>query len=668
MTIPFAFCIGALASGRLDDSWLQSVRVWVIIPWFFLGFGLILGSLWAYEELGWGGYWAWDPVENAGLFPWFTATAFLHSVMIQERRGMLKVWNVVLVVTTFFLTIFGTFMTRSGIVQSVHAFGQDNELAVLFLIFMSVMLVVSFGLIFFRLPALRAANEYESFLSREFAFLLNNVLLLAMAFFVLFATMFPTISEYVMQQRINVGQVFFNRFMAPMGLLLLLLMGGGPLLAWRRTKARRLADQFWLPAAALVVTVVALIVLWPASTQTQEFLTPDLHLPVALVCFGLVAFVVASIGQELYKGAKVRRQQTGTDPFTALVGVILAKRRKYGGYVVHLGIAVIFFGFAGSAYKLEKSVTVSGVGESWGLAGYRFEYKDLAQTANDNRDMVTATVAVSKDGEPIAEMYPAKWTYRTGNQETTQEVFIDRGFTDVYLVLNGFEPQSRQASFVVYLNPLVNFIWLGFGIMALGTAICIFPVGAIGKRGALAAGLLLVLGGGTARAEEAGRPMAAPKHEIVEGVVVEGENAPPVAKRLWHDLVCQCGGCNRETLAACKCAFAKQERDKILGLLEGRDLGSPEAEAAAYAEIVELFKQKYGGNQVLNVPPDTPFNRMAWAVPYAAFGAALMLVALIVRGWVRRGRAAAPAAAGAIPEARRSAYDDKLDDELDELD
>src|SRR5262249_54078599 len=208
MTIPFAFCVGALASGRLDDSWLYSVRVWVLIPWFFLGFGLTLGGLWAYETLGWGGYWAWDPVENAGLIPWFTATAFLHSVMIQERRGMLKTWNVVLMIVTFFLTMFGTFMTRSGVVQSVHAFGQDNELVLLSLALLRTTRVAAIGVSFYRLPGPRSAQGFASFVSREVAFLLNNITLLICAFFVLFARMFPTISEYVIGQRINVGPPF----------------------------------------------------------------------------------------------------------------------------------------------------------------------------------------------------------------------------------------------------------------------------------------------------------------------------------------------------------------------------------------------------------------------------------------------------------------------------
>src|SRR5687768_6978453 len=259
MTIPYAFGMAALITGHLDDAWLRAVRRWTMIGWLFLTFGLTLGMLWAYEELGWGGFWGWDPVENAGLLPWFTATAFLHSVMVQERRGMLRVWNVTLVITTFFLTIFGTFMTRSGIVQSVHAFGEDRELARMFTIFMVSILVFSFGFVIYRLPLLRARNELDSWVSREAAFLANNWILLFSAFFVLFATMFPTLSEAVTGERLTVGPPFFNKWMLPIGLALLALTGVGPLLAWRKSTVSNLVDQFLYPVVFAFVVAGALV-------------------------------------------------------------------------------------------------------------------------------------------------------------------------------------------------------------------------------------------------------------------------------------------------------------------------------------------------------------------------------------------------------------------------
>src|SRR5437762_2445670 len=247
LTIPYAFGMAALITGYLDDSWLRAVRRWTMVAWFFLSIGLMLGMIWAYEELGWGGYWEWDPVENAALLPWFTATAFLHSVMVQEKRGMLRVWNVSLVIITFFLTIFGTFMTRSGVVQSVHAFGEDIALAKLFVAFMVAILTFSFGLVIWRLPLLKARNELDSWLSREAAFLVNNWVMLFAALFVLFGTMFPTLSEAVTGTRLTVAGPFFNKWMTPVGLILLMLTGVGPLLAWRRSSFSNIAPQFMWP-------------------------------------------------------------------------------------------------------------------------------------------------------------------------------------------------------------------------------------------------------------------------------------------------------------------------------------------------------------------------------------------------------------------------------------
>src|SRR5438105_4108277 len=309
MTIPFAFCIAALVTGHLDDSWLRAVRRWTMFSWLILSLGLTLGMIWAYEELGWGGYWAWDPVENAGLLPWFTATAFLHSVMVQERRSMLRVWNVTLVIITLFLTIFGTFMTRSGVVSSVHAFGEDPALARMFTGFMIAIVTFSFALVIYRLPLLRARNELDSWASREAAFLLNNWILLFSAFFVLFATMFPTLSEAVTGERLTVSAPFFNKWMLPIGLVLLLLTGVGPLLAWRKSTLSNLADQFVWPvvvAFAAGGTAIALgIPFWASG-----------------LCFALCGLVVGTIGQEFWRGAMIRRKNTGTDMLTALVGLV----------------------------------------------------------------------------------------------------------------------------------------------------------------------------------------------------------------------------------------------------------------------------------------------------------------------------------------------------------
>src|SRR5215204_521491 len=321
LTIPYAFGIAALITGYLDDSWLRAVRRWTMVSWLFLSFGLTLGMIWAYEELGWGGFWGWDPVENAGLLPWFTATAFLHSVIVQERRAMLRVWNVTLVIVTFFLTIFGTFMTRSGVVQSVHAFGEDRALAYMFTMFMVTVLIFSFGLVIYRLPLLRSRHELDSWASREAAFLANNWILLFAALFVLFATMFPTLSEAITGERLTVGPPFFNKWMTPIGLALLVLTGIAPLLAWRKSIISNLVHQFTWPVAALMVSSAAVYALgirvWSSG-----------------ICFALCAFVGATLTQEFIRGAQVRKGASGLDVVSAMIGLVSRQRRRYGGYIV----------------------------------------------------------------------------------------------------------------------------------------------------------------------------------------------------------------------------------------------------------------------------------------------------------------------------------------------
>ncbi len=511
-TIPFAFGMGALASGRLDNQWMKSVRFWTFLCWFFLSFGLLLGGRWAYEELGWGGYWAWDPVENAGLLPWFTATAFLHSVIIQEQRGMLRVWNLVLVIVTFFLTIFGTFMTRSGIVQSVHAFGEDNELALYFVLFMALIMISSLGLLIWRLPYLRAKNKFESLVSREFAFLLNNWVLLGSAFFVLFATLFPTLSEAVNGERITVGPPFFNKWMIPIGLVLLFLAGATPLLAWRKTTIKRLTRQFAIPMGLLVFTILGLALAVPRTRVMTPIFLEQIKLPMALLNFGIIAFVFGSIGQEFWGGMRVRMRQTGSDPITSLIGITLSKRRKYGGYIIHVGIAVMFIGFAGKCFEAEEPFTLSA-GETYEVRNYTITYERL-EIDDTNSDHVMRWIAhldVTRNGEPMTHMAPEVRSYTKEDQPTHEVAIagtIEPGgdfFEDLYLVFNTFDSKSNIASFSVYVNPLINWVWLGFGFLAIGTMLCLVRedwAGSLSQRpksgagrGAQALLLLLTIGG-----------------------------------------------------------------------------------------------------------------------------------------------------------------------------
>src|SRR5580704_4874037 len=416
MTIPFAFGMAALITGNLDDSWLRAVRRWTMFSWLFLSFGLTLGMIWAYETLGWGGYWGWDPVENAGLLPWFTATAFLHSVIVQERRSMLRVWNVTLVIVTFFLTIFGTFMTRSGVVQSIHAFGEDPVLARLFTVFMAVILTFSFGLVVYRLPLLRARNQLDSWMSREAAFLVNNWILLFAALFVLFATMFPTLSEAITGHRLTIATVFYNRWMAPVGVILLLLTGVGPLLAWRKSTLTNLRQQFQWPATSAIVTgsVLAMLGLrvWPSG-----------------LCFALCGFVTATIVQEFWRGGLVRRRHTGTDILTAIIGLVGRNRRRYGGYIVHLGIVLMFVGFAGNAYKQDTQVQLE-LGDQVTIGRYTLRNDAVKVSDDGQKQMATAYISVFDRGKQVDELYPARWYFRKHEKEPTTEVGIRRSLPE----------------------------------------------------------------------------------------------------------------------------------------------------------------------------------------------------------------------------------------------
>ncbi|MBZ0231935.1 MAG: cytochrome c biogenesis protein CcsA [Deltaproteobacteria bacterium] len=702
-TIPFAFAIAALASGRLDDMWLGSVRVWSLVCFFFLSFGLILGGRWAYEELGWGGYWAWDPVENAGFIPWFTMTAFLHTAVVQEQRGLLKVWNLVLVILTFFFTIFGTFMTRSGVVQSVHAFGEDNALALQFIVFMAALLIVSIGLLLHRLPRLREQGGFESFVSREFAFLLNNWILLACAFFVLFVTMMPTITEAMWGERITIGPGFYNRWMTPLALALLFLAGAAPLLAWRRTTKERLYAQFMWPGITALATIVLLAIFVPAARQTTPMLDDALKLPVPLLNFGICAFVFGSIVQEFVRGTQVRKKQTGSDGFTSLIGLVLLKRRRFGGYIVHLAVAVMFIGFAGKAWDhmvdrtIERPLAVVEGGEKLPLAqvpkehvfkvkGYTFVYRRLVQTSDDNKVATTAFVQLyDRDGSPLSLLHPARWNFRKGTEPTTEVDIHERVHEDVYIILTGYNTETGLANFRIYINPLINWVWIGFVLLGFGTFICLIPQRAVdlvsrrptttaGKAADVGAVLLLVgaLLGATASAAHAQGPAGGGAEHEEEMVRARGHADDsgwahryrpdsPTASSLMKELVCLCGGCKRENLHDCKCGYAAQERKKVLALLAGHDLTTDAGRATARRAVIGAFIREYGGEHVLV----TPRSSATWLVPYMAVAGGLVLIFFVGRGLVRKG-GATPVVAPATPVDPRAneAYDEKLDDEL----
>jgi len=463
LTIPFAFGMAALISGRLNDDWIRQSRRWTILAWTFLSVGLLLGARWAYLELGWGGYWAWDPVENAAFMPWLTATAFLHSIMIQERNGMLRKWNIILLITTFFLTLFGTFITRSGIISSVHSFAQ-SDIGPLFLGFISFVLIFSFGIFLYRIKELESEENFDSIISRESAFIFNNLLFLGAAFAVFLGTIFPIISEAITGEKILVGPPFFNKVNVPIGLVLILLMGIGPLVSWRKASPDTLKKNFLVP---IVVTFIVGTVLFALNIRDIT----------ALISFSFCGFVVATIVTEFYKGVSVRSSR-GENVLISLVTMISKNKRRYGGYIVHLGVVLIVIGItASSTFNTEVEATLN-TGESFEIGEYSLTFEKLENYKNDAKDGTKAILLLSAEGKTIDTVYPEKNIYRyEGNREINQETEVSLRSTykdDLYIILSNVN-SNTNATFRAIINPMVSWIWAGGLVVLFGALITMMP-------------------------------------------------------------------------------------------------------------------------------------------------------------------------------------------------
>src|SRR5881398_211661 len=481
ITIPFAFAIAALLSKKLDTDWLVAIRKWTLLSWLFLSIGICLGMWWAYVELGWGGYWAWDPVENASLLPWLTMTAFLHSVMIQEKRGMLKKWNLALIIGSWLLSIFGTFITRSGVISSVHSFTQSS-VGYFFLAFLIVAGTASFALYATRLPLLAAETKLESMVSREASFLFNNLLFVGIAFSVLWGTLFPILSELVQGTKVTVGPPFFNQVNIPLGLALLGLTGIGPLIAWRRASLPNLQRQFAVPVTVGVFTALVLLV---GGMR-------DLY---ALMAIALGAFVAGTVVQEFARGARARHRQYGEGYALALGRLLGRNRRRYGGYIVHTGMVILFIAFAGMAFKTETEATLRP-GESAVLKSpygwsYTFTHLGVSQYDALNRQVTAATVEVRRNGKPIGFLTPEKRQHVDGLgrptfQPSTEPAIMSMLREDLYGVLGGTVDGTEQAVFRFTINPLVWWVWYGGMVVALGGLIVMWPGGSPAARRAQA--------------------------------------------------------------------------------------------------------------------------------------------------------------------------------------
>lgn len=465
LVVPFAFAIAALMSRRLDNSWVRSVRRWTLAPWMFLSVGIIMGSQWAYMELGWGGYWAWDPVENASFLPWLTATAFLHSIIIQEQRGILKVWNIVLIFATYFLVILGTFTTRSGIIESVHAFAL-SDVGPYFLVFLVVILAGFLYLLFTRMSLLRNEQQIDSVRSREAAFLANNWLFTGIAFATLWGTFFPMFSELLTGAKISVAAPFFNAVNGPLFLLLVILMGVGPLLGWRDTSPALMRKQFtWPLAFGLIIGIVGFV--WGRNAY-------------AAVGLSVCAFAFATIVQEYVRGLSARRSTTGEGFATAMGNLWRRNGRRYGGYIVHLAIVCMGVAIIGIEFYQQTTHVTLERGESATIGGFRLEYEGLTSELHPNREEIHAIINIYGTGdrsvERIGQVRPMRNVYyKTPDMPTSEVGLRTTPVQDVYVLLNGWQDSGANATFTIYINPLAIWLWIGGILLVIGTVICTLP-------------------------------------------------------------------------------------------------------------------------------------------------------------------------------------------------
>jgi len=523
--IPFAFAFAALATGRTDAAWIKSTRRWTLVAWLFLSCGLVLGGRWAYDVLGWGGYWGWDPVEIAAFLPWLTSTAFLHSVMIQEKRGILKRWNMLLIILTYDLVIFGTFLTRSGVLSSVHAFAQ-SAIGPVFFVFIAVTFLTCVGMLLWRWDALKDENVVETWLSREGAFLINNVLFIGIAATCFYGVIAPLISELLTGTKITLGPPFYKSTTGPMFAGLVLLMGIAPLMAWRQASARALGRLLWIPFGMAVTALVALIAtnvipvrgLFTAGSGASAGGAYSVVPLVggaawaALLGFFLAVFTGTTTVLEFWRGARARTKSVGENFFIALWRLVGRNRRRYGGYVIHLGVVFMAIGIVGiELFQKETQGTLS-LGESLALGPYTLRYEGLSQwDADDGRQVTRATVSVARDGAFVAELHPRKDFYYESQQpmsiaglfpslnssvRDTAQFLRAIPEADFYVLLVGWEPIGTDgATFKIYYNPLVNWMWGGTLVFILGTLVAAWPDVAEEKRRVVAIGRAPVASG-----------------------------------------------------------------------------------------------------------------------------------------------------------------------------
>ena len=465
-TVPFAFALAALIMRYPGEKWIHITRRWTMVTWGLLTCGIFLGMHWAYSVLGWGGYWGWDPVENASFLPWLTGTAFLHSVMMQEKRGMLKTWNMWLIFSTFMLSIFGTFLTRSGVVSSVHAFAQSS-IGDWFVAFLAIIFVTCLFFYWKNRSHLLSEHKLESLVSRESSFLFNNLLLLVACFTVLWGTLFPVLSEWVQGTKVTVGPPFFNRVNIPVALLLLLLTAVGPLLAWRRTSAESLKRNFRFPALGALLVAAVLIAFGMRPWKDVSYFY-------SLMTIALAVMVALTVISEFVRGGRVISGHTGQNLLASMAQLTRRNTRRYGGYIVHFGVIVVVIGFAGSAFNQDKEQEM-GFGDKLTIGSYTLVCQSYTQDDNPNYGSEWAVMNVFKGGKQIATLNPERRFYKASQQTSTMPSIRSSVSNDLYVVYEGQNPDTGRPIIRAHLNPLVMWIWVGVWIMIVGTVVAMIP-------------------------------------------------------------------------------------------------------------------------------------------------------------------------------------------------
>ena len=679
MAIPFAFAMAGMCAGRYGNEWLKPARRWALVSWLWLSMGNMLGGMWAYEELGWGGYWAWDPVENAAFMPWLAATAFLHSIMVQERRGMLKRWNVVLITLAFLLTLTGTFITRSGLIDSVHTFAQ-SDIGDYFFALLITFVSLSAGLLAWRWKHLKSEGTMGSVLSREATFLGNNWILLGMVFVIFWGTLFPKIKEMITGDKVSVGPPWFNKYMVPLGIILTFLIAFGTLITWKKSSWKNFKRNFLVPVVGTILVTPALCAAyWLMRAKALEVEPSMLDMGYATAGVTGSVFVIASVIFEFWRGVEARMRSKKEGVLEALLNLFDRQRRRYGGYIVHLGFVLVIIAFCGNAFKVEQDVTMR-IGETVPLGDYEVTYEGLSEEEGPNRALITANLAVSRGGQRVAVITPGRAVYHSSPENPTSEIAIHSDpIEDLYFALAGFSENGNVASFKMLVSPLTWWFWFGVGILVFGTAICLWPEEVrmpttVYRRAARTGAALAVLAVFSSTPlvfwTTVGVAQSTPveKHDHAHEEGAKGGGVGPTVrvhdprlKELMATIRVDCPSSGRPTMANSSptCADFQADLRLVEKLL---------AEGKSNQEILDHFVA-LRGEWVLAQPNNDNLNWLSWALPLGLIVLAIPMLAVKVRQWnanAQRAQASLASANGAPVEedSEDSYYLDLLNQEL----